>query len=72
MMAVMDHDDHVALIRDGVEGAGGRPSEAARTPWYTPRLTARTERSSDGIGPGASAGWCEPHGTAGVKVAREP
>ena len=36
------------------------------------RLTARTERSSVGPGPGASAGWCEPRGNADVKVAREP
>ena len=37
-----------------------------------PRLTARTERSSAPNGHGASAGRCEPRGTGGANVTREP
>ena len=53
-------------------GRAWHSPKVPRDPVYTAALTATTERSSARAGPRASAGWCEPHGHTGVKVAREP
>ena len=66
------HVEHI-LAKLSVERRAEIAAWVARRPVVESAASRRGPRGvASGSGPGASAGWCEPRGTAGVKVAREP